>query len=173
MSVADVTLNEAHQIIVLQADRMKLLRSTLDNFKKDPANRKTKSYFERRLEKIEKLYEEFHSDHRTIILSVDVTEEYVRADSISQFEELYLECYCAIADNREEVLGVPSTSSSNASATPPTYSNQAPSSVQLPNIQITPFSGHFVDWLPFHDAYVRLVHANGQYNSMQKFTVLK
>lgn len=59
----------------------------LINFWKDKLERKTKSYFETRLKRVDTIYNEFHTDHKMLLFTADSTEEHFRIDSAMQFEE--------------------------------------------------------------------------------------
>lgn len=94
---------EVSQLLILQAERMKSLKNVLNTFRMDCGKqnvRKTKSYYDARLRKIDTAYKEFQEDHKLLLFSADSDDDYFKNDSSSQFEEAYLEVYCALVDHR-------------------------------------------------------------------------
>lgn len=111
--------NAVARLMILQTERMKAMKGTLSNFRMDSGKanvKKTKSYYDKRLEKIENTYKEFQDDHKILLFSAELNDDYFKNNSASLFEEVYLEVYCALVDDREDVLGTPSTSSASNSA---------------------------------------------------------
>lgn len=171
--------DQIHQLVACQCDRLKTLGKTLENFKKDSELRKTKSYFQFRFAKLNELQRAFSETHHQLLNIATLDEEYFKQDKAIEFDELYLETMCELTDKQESLHVVQPTTSSFINSDTTTISNasNAPMFTQyqsmLPLIPVTPFSGQYIDWPSFHDAFTRLVHLDFRLNPIQKFQFLK
>ncbi|XP_036346949.1 uncharacterized protein LOC118756265 [Rhagoletis pomonella] len=158
-------------LVKLQCDRHETLKRVLQNFRKDAQSRKTSIYFQKRLQQIDSISKEFAETHKIIICAEGYSESsYYTNNVTSEFEERYMDVYCAIAEAFEQThpktTGV-STTPIDASAL------AAKGQVQMPQIPVPSFSGQCIDWPGFYDAFTRLIHDNAQLNEIQKFHFLK
>lgn len=169
--------NSAEHFYRLQVDRLHAIKSVLSNFKKDARDRKSKSYFSVRFKKIEDLYAEFSGAHQRMLALVELSHAYFKTDVSNEFEEAYVEVFCALSDAREElhIIEQPNCSSSpkNNSSTAPQNIQRMVSSVAVPQVPIPKFSGRFIDWPSYSDSFTRLVHRSLNYDVMQKFHLLR
>lgn len=91
---------------------------------------------------------------------------------------------CAITDKYNEFAPpLPDNQStphantvSNATTNPLNQSIPFPrphSPVRLPKLDLQPFSGKYIDWPPFYDAFKRFVHLDASRSRVEKFHRLK
>ncbi|XP_044248692.1 uncharacterized protein [Drosophila takahashii] len=172
---SDASLSNLH---ILQADIFERVKQLYQNFKKDSQSRKTKIYFQTRINKLENFSKEFDTNHQTLLLNGCSPEhEYFTSQLAARFEESYLTYYCEIGDAFETRFPtVPSdaTPSHSNSTMHNTTMLQAPgSTVQLPKLPVPSYSGKLTEWPAFHDVFQQLIHDNGALSSIQKFHFLK
>ncbi|XP_017492994.1 PREDICTED: uncharacterized protein LOC108381095 [Rhagoletis zephyria] len=102
-SVDKYSSEDAPSLIALQIDRIDTLKQVLKNFRKDSATRKTKSYFEHRLNNLQELRSSFKATHEHIVRClISKDDEYFKASLSAVFDELYLDTYCTIKDTSDE-----------------------------------------------------------------------
>ncbi|XP_036344419.1 uncharacterized protein LOC118753653 [Rhagoletis pomonella] len=162
-------------LIKLQVNLLASLEKIHVNFKKDSLGRKTKTYFQQRLKRVDELNEEFRSTHKSIVCSdIKSDDEYLTTDIASQFEELHLELFCLLTQRHDELFPPTSEKEETKSGTQPTSSQvRFVASTQFPRLPVPSFSGKFTDWASFHDSFNRLIHNNIELNPIQKFHYLK
>lgn len=171
----DNSLTELQTRIRLQYDRLTKMKKKLTNFLKDSESRKTKTYFNKRLEVIEELHHEFGQEDRAILCSeADPSEAYFQNDISDAFEMAYLQVFCSISEARD--IAFPPAAAIVPVIQPP---NERPAdairrtNVQVPNMTVPKFSGKIIDWPGFYDNFNRMFHLNPDLNAMQRFHFLK
>lgn len=180
-SIANASIsNTSHiqtplDIYKLQLDLHRQVNSALNNFGKDPENRKTITYFETRIEKLTRCYSEFEKYHIQLIQSdLETDHVYYTRDFASTFEELYLTARSEIVEAFKSKF--PTTTlpgvTANVQRTSTRTESVAPS-VRLPKLMVPNFSGKYTDWPAFHDAFLRLIHNNLQISNIEKFNFLR
>lgn len=104
-----VSEQEVKGLIRLQSDFCKRVKHELDNFRKEPQQRRTKENYQRRLDNLEKYKAEFMSNHRVIVGAVEDDDPYHENDVYTVFNEQFLEVYQSIesAINALTVSGSP------------------------------------------------------------------
>lgn len=149
------------------------LKKVITNYKKDSLARKTKPYYECRIEKVNNICVEFRNNDKHLILNkLDHKSEYFENDTADLFEETFLDCICLLKGDFEKQFPttskLPAASSNNTEA--PAAKNP---STRLSKIQVPIFEGKYTDWPHFRDMYSSLVHTNAQLSKVEKFWYLK
>jgi len=124
----------------LQSDRHNALRSVLQNFRKESQARKTKIYLKKRLDQVEELRNAFRETH-SVIVNLDGFSDsnYDTKNFQSEFEERYVDTYCALAEDLDR-LGPENTKTTAA------VGNANPQlRVNMPQVSVPKFSGACVD----------------------------
>ncbi|KAH8286444.1 hypothetical protein KR054_009161, partial [Drosophila jambulina] len=157
------------QLVNLQSNRYQSLRSTLQNFKKDSQSRKTRIYLKKRLEQVEEIANAFRETDAVIVnLEGFAGSNYAAKNFLSEFEERYMDAYCAIAEDLDK-LG------SEISTQPPPTGVGADPEVRLnmPQMSVPRFSGECVSWPGYYDAFTSLIHNNNNLSNVQRLHFLK
>lgn len=165
-------------LIRLQYERLDKMKKYLINYNKDSDDRKTDSYFKKRLERIEELNSGFEIDnHRILCSDIEPNDDYVVNEIADQFEGAYLEVYCILQEECDKrfppqrpIMANPPDAAA-ANAVPASVIRN--SRVQIPNLTVPKFSGKIIDWPGFHDNFNRLFHLNTELNDTQRFHFLK
>ncbi|XP_070075502.1 uncharacterized protein [Drosophila takahashii] len=156
------------KLVNLQTDRHQALRSVLQNFRKDSQTRKTRIYLKKRLDQVEELRNAFRETH-SVIVNLDGFEDssYAAKNFQSEFEERYMDAYCALAEDFDK-LGPETT------APPAAAGNADPElRVNMPQMTVPKFSGACVDWPGYYDAFTSLIHNNHNLSNVQRLHFLK
>ncbi|EDW27207.1 GL21160 [Drosophila persimilis] len=93
---------------------------------------------------------------------------YVSSEVAFRFDEDYTTAFSIISEAYENVCPRAPPVQQN-----PEPANPSVSSVQLPKLPVPTFTGKFVDWPAFHDAFVQLIHNNQKLSDVQRFHFLK
>lgn len=142
----------------LQVNRYEQLKKVLPNFKKDAQSRKTQSYFDIRLKRLNELYKEFSKSHKFLVCNIEHTDEYFTSDICTQFEEIYIETHSFVTEEYKKCF---LQNAESDSSTILQTQIQHTSTIQPPNLPVPKFSGKFLDWPSFYD--------NPQFNSKIPF----
>lgn len=169
---------DTQMLIRLQYDRLNSLKKYLTNYKKDPDDRKSKSYYQKRLERIEEMNCGFGADHHRIVCSeVDPGDDYFKNDIADLFENAFLEVYCVLQEDCD--VRYPPQKPVMANPPEPSVADGAHVSVsrnmkvQIPNLAVPKFSGRIIDWPGFYDNFNRMFHLNTELGDTQRFHFLK
>ncbi|XP_039226632.1 uncharacterized protein LOC120320591 [Drosophila yakuba] len=165
-------MSKFDQLVRVQTDRIESLKRLFSNVKKDSSARKTEIYFEKRLNQIDEFNKEFHQAHHTLICMADYEESvYKQQNTISQFEDLGMEVYCFVAEEKKRIYPGTVTHNESANSTITTHVEEV--RIPLPKLPVPKFSGNCADWPSFHDAFLRLIHNNERLDKIQRFHFLK
>ncbi|XP_033158470.1 uncharacterized protein LOC117139899 [Drosophila mauritiana] len=165
-------MSKFDQLVRVQTDRIESLKRLFSNVKKDSSARKTEIYFEKRLNQIDEFNKEFHQAHHTLICMADYEESvYKQQNTISQFEDLGMEVYCFVAEEKKRIYPVTVTHNESTNSTITTHVEEV--RIPLPKLPVPKFSGNCADWPSFHDAFLRLIHNNERLDKIQRFHFLK
>nr|XP_041632248.1 uncharacterized protein LOC121502617 [Drosophila kikkawai] len=157
------------QLVNLQANRAQSLKSTLLNFKKDSQSRKTRIYLKKRLQQVEELRSAFQETDAVIVnLEGFAESSYAVKNFQSEFEERYMDAYCAIAEDLDRL-------EAETPKLQPLPSGAADPEVRLnmPQMSVPKFSGACVDWPGYYDAFTSLIHNNNNLSNVQRLHFLK
>ncbi|XP_036329698.1 uncharacterized protein LOC118741830 [Rhagoletis pomonella] len=164
------TVIDLDALFTLQLERCETLKQILKNFKKDPNTRKTRVYCQVRLEKIEAVHGEFNKTHTTIVHHDTSRKSQYFTDRVaSEFEERYFDSRVALLEAYNEQT--PSSSEQSAGSQLQVPKKMSP--IEMPKLPLPSFSGKYIEWPAFHDAFVRLIHTNTDLSAIQKFHFLK
>lgn len=163
--------------IRLQFDRLNQMRKHLANYRKDSNERKTRMYYKKKLERIEDLQHEFADENKAILRTTcNANEAYFKNKIADQFETLYLEVFCVIAEDFNTAYPPEPTVATTACVTdnnPQLQHTARRINVQVPHLSVPKFSGKIIDWPGFHDNFNRMFHLNPDLNAIQRFHFLK
>lgn len=173
-------MSDSEDDLVAFVDRQDILlenmKKIIVNYKKDPVTRKTKIYYECRIEKVNDMCNEFRKNDRHLILNkLDHDSKYFKNDTSDKFEEVFLECICLFKGEFEKQFPAASkttpTTSKNSESTNQVTAKQP--QTRLSKIQVPVFEGKYTDWPHFRDMYSSLVQTNEQLSKVEKFWYLK
>ncbi|KAJ3643629.1 hypothetical protein Zmor_026330 [Zophobas morio] len=125
-----------------------------------------------RLPHIRKAFTEFDDNHRqTELLDNRVNQSKER----EKFETKYYDLESAVLEIIETDL---QNSANERNTSSPSSSNQKGSEVRLnqvrlPTLDLSVFSGSFLDWQAFSDTFMSLIHDNELYTNIKKFHYLR
>lgn len=166
----DETTIETDSLITNQHELLDLVKKQLTNFKKDPATRKNEAYFRRRLASLESHYASFHENHKLIVPNVETKDEYLTKHFIDTFEDAFLDSFAAIQDAFDKAFPRVETNSSVNTSIRETQETQ--SRVRLPKVNLPSFSGDYMHWQSFNDAF-KTIDKDTALTPSQKFQYLK
>ncbi|XP_055909030.1 uncharacterized protein LOC129943530 [Eupeodes corollae] len=175
-------VSKPEEIVKVQRDLLNKVSKALKNYKKDPIDRHTKTYFEVRRNNLEKIYSDFQLNHKSIIQStLELTDKYFTEDVSDLFEEEYIKTFSTINEAfnlKFPSLAIDDNKSFNNSGFVKNDDDVAQkasntNSVRLPRIPPPAFSGKYIDWPAFYDSFVRLIHSNASLANIEKFHFLK
>lgn len=149
---------------VQEATRAAIIKG-IANYKKAPKDRLTVSFIETRLEILEQHWQTLFNTHIEILRTVEQSEmfdsSYYKEGIYEEVEELYVDYKSMLKDNLAHLK---------------TYSSKRHiefNNVRLPEITIPTFSGNYLDWKPFRELFLGLVHKNKLLDATQKLYYLK
>lgn len=158
----------AEEIIKHQAELKSQLEKSLINFKKSPKARLTLTYVQVKINLLEELWTQFFNNHTTLTKEENIeAEEYYVNDHYSVAEESYTLAKCEMLDTLQKLQP------EKKSTTPEVKTVAVKSDIKLPRISLPTFTGKYVEWLPFHDLFVSLIHSNNTLTEVQKLHYLK
>ncbi|KAL0894620.1 hypothetical protein ABMA27_013182 [Loxostege sticticalis] len=154
---------------VQEATRAAIIRA-IANYEKTPKERLSVSYIETRLEMLEQHWQLFFKTHFEIISTIDQSElhgsDYYNNDVYEEVEELYVDHKSDLKERLTVLIKDSDASSSSESRV-------ESSSFRLPEIKVPIFSGNYVEWQPFKELFLGLIHENKLLNDTQKLYYLK
>nr|XP_036677350.1 uncharacterized protein LOC118878459 isoform X2 [Drosophila suzukii] len=157
----------------MQMDLSSRLTQLIKNAKKDGQIKKTKSYYEFRLNKLNELSKQFYTNHQALILQQCPRSHPYFADAVEDnFDQAYSHIYCSFADEYETKFPVPIQVSGDQSINNTLVPIPVPT-IQLPKLPVPHFSGNFADWPSFYDSFTQLIHENQSLSNIQKCHFLK
>ncbi|XP_044313301.1 uncharacterized protein LOC123037303 [Drosophila rhopaloa] len=121
-----------------------------------------------RLDQVEELRNAFRETH-SVIVNLDGFSDssYATNNFQSEFEERYMDAYCALAEDFDR-LGPENTTPTAAAG------NADPElRVNMPQMSVPKFSGACVDWPGYYDAFTSLIHNNNNLSNVQRLHFLK
>ncbi|KAL0838452.1 hypothetical protein ABMA28_016584 [Loxostege sticticalis] len=149
---------------VQEATRAAIIKG-IANYKKAPKDLLTVSFIETRLEILEQHWQTLFNTHIEILRTVEQSEifdsSYYKEGIYEEVEELYVNYKSMLKDNLAHLK---------------TYSSKRHiefNNVRLPEITIPTFSGNYLDWKPFRELFLGLVHKNKLLDATQKLYYLK
>jgi len=127
----------------MQMDLYSRLTQLIKNAKKDGQIKKTKSYYEFRLNKLNEFSKQFYTNHQTLILHQCPRSHPCFADAVKDnFEKAYSHIYCSFGDEYETKFPVPVQVSGDQSINNTLVSTPV-STIQLPKLPVRRFFRKF------------------------------
>lgn len=158
------------------------LKTFVENFKKTPKDRINVGYLSARSLGLTALWEEFISNHKTIISQSDTqtksTHEYFTAKSFEKYEDIYFDAAGRILEKQMALTNVMQTenqlgSSSQRSNLESTTAPRASQYVHIPQLNVPQFNGCYNEWSSFHDLFTAAVDSNPNLRPVHKLQYLK
>lgn len=167
------------QYIQMQRDTLSVLVKYEERFELRQGRDLGSGYLQSLAQRIDDLFNVFESQHCEILQKVhdDAIDAsvvpYLREDVYFEFSERYFTFKGRLMD----ILSRISTPSHPLSSTFVTHSGRADTTMgveaRLPKISLPSFSGNYMEWIPFRDIFVSLVHNNESLTRVQKFYYLR
>lgn len=156
-----------------QNSLLESLQKCLTNYKKDSETRKTRSYFQQRIEKVRAICKEFRENDREIRLKgVPKDHSYVKKDTPEAFEEVYLQVMCQFEEDRDAKFP-PEIIHQTLDSSLVNSSIDLGRQVRLQKLNVPEFNGVYTEWPTYRDMFVNLVHSNKQISNIERFFHLK
>ncbi|XP_037822009.1 uncharacterized protein LOC119610737 [Lucilia sericata] len=140
---------------------------------------KTRGYLTSLLQEVDDLNRHFKEKHEEILDIIRETSmntrdvPYIQDDTYYTFSDLFLLFKGAILDILPEQTDH-SPAYTSTFALPSNHADTSASvDAKLPKISLPKFSGDYMEWVPFQDIYMNLVHNNNYLSKVQKFYYLK
>ncbi|XP_075159013.1 uncharacterized protein LOC142232177 [Haematobia irritans] len=167
------------QLIQVQRETFKTLNKYSDRFEAKKACDMTSGYLQSLAQRIDDLFNIFESQHSEILQrahdeDIDASVvPYLKEDVYYEFSENYFTFKGKLVD----MLSHGNVTSHPLSSTFLAPSGRVDTSMgveaRLPKISLPTFSGNYMEWVPFRDIFVSLVHSNESLSRIQKFYYLK
>ncbi|XP_044312564.1 uncharacterized protein LOC123037133 [Drosophila rhopaloa] len=121
-----------------------------------------------RLDQVEELRNAFRETH-SVIVNLDGFSDssYATKNFQSEFEERYMDAYCALAEDFDRLGPENNTPTAAAGNADPELR------VNMPQMSVPKFSGACVDWPGYYDAFTSLIHNNNNLSNVQRLHFLK
>lgn len=169
-SESDLEAIENHQNALYAS-----MKKVLPNYKKDAATRKTQIYFQKRIEKVNEMCNQFRANDKQLILNKYSSDsDYFTKELSDIFEELYLDTICVLQnDHDQKFVTVAPQQNQPVNSSVNNNQNDKNPSARLCKIQIPTFEGSYTDWPHYRDMFSSLVLTNNQLSKIEKFWYLK
>ncbi|XP_075157829.1 uncharacterized protein LOC142231095 [Haematobia irritans] len=171
-------MSALHETIASQRDIMERVKEMYARFLDRDNSAKSRGYLSTLVQELDDMYQQFKYQHDEIMKSIrdsDVSEAdvpYVVDKCFYEFSDQYFSFKGAIVDSMPS-----NTTGSPFSSTFAVSHGHADTScsmeAKLPKISLPNFSGDYMEWFPFRDIYLSLVHNNFSLSKIQKFFYLK
>lgn len=162
----------------MQSDTLSVLLKYQSRFNNKTTD-VTPGYLQSLAQRIDDLFNNFESLHSEILQKIHELEisetdiPYIHDNCYFEFSEQYFTFKGKLMD----ILSQSSVTSHPLSSTFVAPSGRADTTIgidaKLPKISLPKFSGDYMEWIPFRDIYVSLVHNNESLAKIQKFYYLK
>lgn len=168
-------MTELNNLIAIQRDMLADLEELKDSFLAKSTSEKTRGYLDILSSELDVQFQTFkyqHDEISRIIRDTSLPVEdvpYMSDKCFSTFRELYFSFKGIIAESAP--LNITSRSPFNSTFAQADMT--ATMEPRLPKISLPTFVGDYMDWIPFRDIYVSLVHTNMSLSKVQKFYYLK
>lgn len=158
-------------VLSRQSDLFGFISRALTNLEKLEIRKRTPAHGNMRVEALDSNWKKFQANHDLLITLKN--EE--RATLPYFTDDLYSECQEAYFDNRVDMLTLieswtPETIAPNPLIEAP---RNAPTSCQLPRINLPKFSGSPSEWSEFCDLFTAMVRESGELSKVEKLQYLK
>lgn len=172
-------MSSIDQLIQLQRDLLSILLKYQNRFSAKNTSEITPGYLHTIGQRVDDIFNNFEGQHNEILQKVHDEEidpcdvPYLCDDCYFEFSEQYFIFKGKIMD----ALSQHSVAYSPLSSTFVAPNTRADTTIgvdtKLPKISLPTFTGDYMEWIPFRDIYVSLVHSNESLNKIQKFYYLK
>ncbi|XP_065368797.1 uncharacterized protein LOC135961232 [Calliphora vicina] len=165
-------------LIEIQRNLLSTVKRLNERFLSKDSSEKTRGYIDALTSELECLFQTFKCQHDEISRVIRETSlnpsdvPYMADESFFEFSEIYFSFKGRLLDS----LPTDTTRSplSSTFAMPTGHADMsATMDARLPKISLPKFSGEYIDWIPFRDIYLSLVHTNASLSKIQKFYYLK
>lgn len=172
-------MNTLHQTIASQRDIIGTVTELHNSFVTCEGSSKGLGYINTLAQELNDLYQQFKYQHEEIVRNIRETGlqmedvPYITEKCFFEFSEQYFLFKGSLMDSipQNTTLNAPfsSTFVTSHCHADTTLTTEA----KLPKISLPSFSGDYMEWIPFRDIYISLVHNNSALSKVQKFYYLK
>ncbi|XP_036347149.1 uncharacterized protein LOC118756495 [Rhagoletis pomonella] len=150
------------------------------NFESKQSSEISRGYVQSLLAEIDTIFQDFKRGHEqiyTLIRNASLDEDdipYLKEEVFYTCYDLYIAFKSTLLDRQNDLAPWPSPlahASTFAMAT--TRNDTTAASARLPKIDLPKFSGDYLEWIPFRDMFLSLVHNNDALTPVQKYFYLK
>ncbi|XP_075157800.1 uncharacterized protein LOC142231065 [Haematobia irritans] len=172
-------MGDIDQLISSQRDIMRTVEELYDRFVARSEITKTRGYLSTLGQELDDLYHQFKYQHDEIVrtsreTALDVSDiPYMVESCFYNFSDQYFLFKGSIMDSMPQNASPASPFSSTFAVTHGQADTTATMEAKLPKISLPSFSGDYMEWIPFRDIYLSLVHNNFSLSKVQKFFYLK
>lgn len=165
-------MSDLDNLLANQNDLLDKVKKSLRNFNKDSEGRRTQAYFSAKLANLATYRTRFEKNHDALLAELDSNDQYFKKDIPDQFEEAYIDTFSQLIEKRDAKFP-PQDPNATLPPTDPVAPDTAGRGVHLPKLNVPEFSGKYIDWPAFYDAFVRLIHTHPTLSHVEKFHHLK
>lgn len=151
---------------------LKELENDFDEFSKDTAARKLRGYVSARLTDLQDVFKRAKREHTAIVNSTadPQKEKYFTDETFSKIKKIY---FTFVGQLNDEMDKFAESSNTSLDVSRLNTTKSPVCEIQLPPIQIKPFSGKFEEWCEFHNLFENMIHDNTELSDIQKIRYLK